>query len=101
MPRLEPVAVVLVDLMAMRGLCSYCNQPAKIPVKFTNRYHTCGVRVLAVAVNAMYAAGPTPDVRLVVASIPRYLIFAGVGRIAPNSAGGWRFESVMSPSGLV
>lgn len=97
MPKLEPIAITLVDLMGGRARCSHCNQLSSI----TTLQHTCGVSVFGVAINAEYAADPTArEVRIVIARMWQGMVFAGVGRIVPADNSGWRFESVKSPTEL-
>lgn len=88
-------AVIVVDIAGNNGVCSNCNQPARI-----DDAHSCGARVTGVAINTVYAPDPRlSQTRRVVDLTPAGVEFLGVGRVVAGDSG-WHFELTKSPGDL-
>ncbi len=94
---MEPVAIVVVDLLGQNGVCSNCNQPATI----NDTVHACGVRVSAVAINTEYAIDPPlARAKRVSDMTPAGVAFIGVGRVVGDLMEGYHFEQTKQPGDL-
>ncbi|HKX23674.1 MAG TPA: hypothetical protein VJM46_00405 [Candidatus Saccharimonadales bacterium] len=91
----RPTAIIVVDLNAQRGVCSNCNQPARV-----DNAHSCGAQVTGVAINTEYAVDPSLAQAIAVNDrLPAGMAFVGVGRVL-RTDNGYRFERTKNPGDL-
>lgn len=88
-------AIVVVDLNGQNGTCSNCGTPAAIDTA-----HSCGARVVGVAIDLSYAMDPTLGQAKRISDLcPPGVEFVGVGRVV-EAATGYCYEQSKRPGDL-
>lgn len=80
-----PTAVIVVDFNGAHGRCSNCSMPASIDTA-----HSCGARVIGVAINGLLGAVTIGHAKAVADICPPGVPMLGVGAVV-NGPDGPRF----------